>query len=393
MNQLHQEGNCTPSLVFSNRHRWVTFHNSWLSTTPACGKNGVWGWGTTPRRCRAEKRGSQAQLWKPWARISPPLTSQPVPTLTLRLHICEMEVSLIPTPRCPWRREDMRAWEHTSARPSPGAQWWRIHLLVQERPETWVHPPGREGPREKETATHPFSCLGNSVDRGAWWATVHAVAKSWTRQHARVHGRVPQGSMSFRAMETLRGLENTNSQATLRDLTREADEGLGRLYLRCTWAVQLEGTSLTCPGRPEPALPDQGPVPSRVGSLPTTRCPGSWSPVCSQTSRLCLGLSRSASTPPSTARTAQHLGPAAPKPRASGSASGTRGGRVSTGHSRPRKASLPPGEVGSVAGPDLQGPPAVQRTGSASRKEPQGRGIMAPGTRASGSFLHTYSSV
>ena len=26
------------------------------------------------------------------------------------------------------------------------------------------------------------SCLGNSIDRGAWWATVHGgVAKSWTR--------------------------------------------------------------------------------------------------------------------------------------------------------------------------------------------------------------------
>ena len=25
------------------------------------------------------------------------------------------------------------------------------------------------------------SCLGNHMDRGAWWATVHRVAKSWTR--------------------------------------------------------------------------------------------------------------------------------------------------------------------------------------------------------------------
>ena len=29
---------------------------------------------------------------------------------------------------------------------------------------------------------NPFqwSCLGNPMDRGAWWATVHGVAKSWT---------------------------------------------------------------------------------------------------------------------------------------------------------------------------------------------------------------------
>ena len=25
-----------------------------------------------------------------------------------------------------------------------------------------------------------YSCLGNSMDRGAWWATIHAVAKSQT---------------------------------------------------------------------------------------------------------------------------------------------------------------------------------------------------------------------
>ena len=26
-----------------------------------------------------------------------------------------------------------------------------------------------------------YSCPGNSMDRGAWWATVHGVAKSQTR--------------------------------------------------------------------------------------------------------------------------------------------------------------------------------------------------------------------
>ena len=31
---------------------------------------------------------------------------------------------------------------------------------------------------------HPlqYSRLGDPMDRGAWWATVHRVAKSWTRQ-------------------------------------------------------------------------------------------------------------------------------------------------------------------------------------------------------------------
>ena len=26
-----------------------------------------------------------------------------------------------------------------------------------------------------------YSCLENPLDRGAWWATVHRVARSWTR--------------------------------------------------------------------------------------------------------------------------------------------------------------------------------------------------------------------
>ena len=32
---------------------------------------------------------------------------------------------------------------------------------------------------EKELATHPlqYSCLGNAMDRGAWWATVYGVSK------------------------------------------------------------------------------------------------------------------------------------------------------------------------------------------------------------------------
>ena len=29
-----------------------------------------------------------------------------------------------------------------------------------------------------------YSCLENSMDRGAWWAAVHGIAKSWTRLNA-----------------------------------------------------------------------------------------------------------------------------------------------------------------------------------------------------------------
>ena len=41
----------------------------------------------------------------------------------------------------------------------------------------WEDPPG-------EGIGHPlqYSCLENSMDRGAWWATVHGVSKSNTTE-------------------------------------------------------------------------------------------------------------------------------------------------------------------------------------------------------------------
>ena len=36
-------------------------------------------------------------------------------------------------------------------------------------------------PGERNSNPLQYSCLENSMDRGAWWATVHGVAKNWTR--------------------------------------------------------------------------------------------------------------------------------------------------------------------------------------------------------------------
>ena len=33
-------------------------------------------------------------------------------------------------------------------------------------------------PEEKNGNPLPYSCLENSIDRGAWWVTVHGIAKS-----------------------------------------------------------------------------------------------------------------------------------------------------------------------------------------------------------------------
>ena len=44
-------------------------------------------------------------------------------------------------------------------------------------------------PGEGNGSPHQYSCLGNPMDRGAWWATVHGVAKSQTQLS--MHTRTP----------------------------------------------------------------------------------------------------------------------------------------------------------------------------------------------------------
>ena len=41
-------------------------------------------------------------------------------------------------------------------------------------------PGSGKSPREGNGNPLQFCCLENAKDRGAWWATVHVVAKSWT---------------------------------------------------------------------------------------------------------------------------------------------------------------------------------------------------------------------
>ena len=52
---------------------------------------------------------------------------------------------------------------------------------MQEPQETWVQPLGQEEPLEEDYG-NPLqkSCLENSMERGAWQAIIHRVAKSWT---------------------------------------------------------------------------------------------------------------------------------------------------------------------------------------------------------------------
>ena len=60
-----------------------------------------------------------------------------------------------------------------------------VAQLVKNLPavqETQVRSLGWEDPMEKEMATHSsILAWKNLMDRGAWWAAVHGVAKSWAR--------------------------------------------------------------------------------------------------------------------------------------------------------------------------------------------------------------------
>ena len=54
---------------------------------------------------------------------------------------------------------------------------------MQEMQETWFLSLGWErSPGEGNGSPLQYSCLENPMDRGAWWATVHRVAKSWTER-------------------------------------------------------------------------------------------------------------------------------------------------------------------------------------------------------------------
>jgi len=49
----------------------------------------------------------------------------------------------------------------------------------KEPRETWVQSMGWEDHLRREWQPTPVFLLENSTDRGAWWATFHAVGKSW----------------------------------------------------------------------------------------------------------------------------------------------------------------------------------------------------------------------
>ena len=68
---------------------------------------------------------------------------------------------------------------HAYKRASQVAQWVK-NLPANAGAKGSIPGLGRP-PGEGHGNPLQYSCLENSMDRGAWWTIVHGVAKSWTR--------------------------------------------------------------------------------------------------------------------------------------------------------------------------------------------------------------------
>ena len=65
-------------------------------------------------------------------------------------------------------------------------RWLSDERICLPRQEMWAPSLGWEDPLEEEMTTHSqYSCLGNPLNRGAWWATVHGVTECQKMKQAR----------------------------------------------------------------------------------------------------------------------------------------------------------------------------------------------------------------
>ena len=67
---------------------------------------------------------------------------------------------------------------------SPGLPWWlsgkEFTCKAGDAGDMGLIPGAGRSPGGGNSNPLQYSCLGNPMDRGAWQATIHAVAKSWT---------------------------------------------------------------------------------------------------------------------------------------------------------------------------------------------------------------------
>jgi len=78
------------------------------------------------------------------------------------------------------KRSKLLVAKYVSTRDIIWASQMVKNLLAMK--ETWVRSLGWEDPQEEGMATHSSILAWRiPMDRGAWWVTVHGVAKSWTQ--------------------------------------------------------------------------------------------------------------------------------------------------------------------------------------------------------------------
>ena len=69
--------------------------------------------------------------------------------------------------------------------------WWLSGKSTVPMQETQVRSlGGDDSPGEGNGNPLQYSYLQSSMDRGAWWALVHEVAKSWTRLSLHTQGKI-----------------------------------------------------------------------------------------------------------------------------------------------------------------------------------------------------------
>ena len=62
----------------------------------------------------------------------------------------------------------------------PGGSVVKNMPAMKEPQKMWIRSLGKDDPLEEGMATHPSILAWRiPMDRGAWWATVHRVTKSW----------------------------------------------------------------------------------------------------------------------------------------------------------------------------------------------------------------------
>ena len=84
-----------------------------------------------------------------------------------------------------WLFRNQKSTPYTKGIQNQGFPWWLSSKeSVRNAGDQGSIPGSGRPPEEGNGNPGQYSCLGNPMDRGTWWATVHGVEKSWTRLRA-----------------------------------------------------------------------------------------------------------------------------------------------------------------------------------------------------------------